>query len=121
MGNVFKSVIIQHLYSEWQHRQNLAQINCSVNLDESLAKGHTSPWAAWICLNRLHTGVACDKEQRTSWSTSTETQQVECVQAPETTKHMLQCPLLAHPCTLDNLQKFYENARKCVDKWKNAV
>ena len=33
--------------SEWQHRQNLAQHNCAVNLDESLAKGHTSPWAAW--------------------------------------------------------------------------
>ena len=30
-------------------------------------------------------------------------------------------PLLAHPCTLDNLQKFNKNARKCVDKWKNAV
>ena len=27
--------------SEWQHRQNLAQHNCVVNLDESLAKGHT--------------------------------------------------------------------------------
>ena len=37
------------------------------------------------------------------------------------TKHMLQCPLLAHPCTLDDLQKFNENARKCVDIWKNAV
>ena len=34
---------------------------------------------------------------------------------------MLQCPLLAHPCTLDNLLKFNENARKCVGKWKNAV
>ena len=42
-------------------------------------------------------------------------------QTPEITKHMLQCPLLAHPCTLDDLQKFNENARKCVDKWKNAV
>ena len=29
--------------SEWQHRQNLASNNCAVNLDESLAKGHTSP------------------------------------------------------------------------------
>ena len=34
---------------------------------------------------------------------------------------MLQCPLLAHPCTLDDLLKFNENARRCVDKWKNAV
>ena len=27
--------------SEWQHRQNLAQHNCAVNLDDSSAKGHT--------------------------------------------------------------------------------
>ena len=33
----------------------------------------------------------------------------QCGQAPETTKHMLQCPLIAHPCTLDDLQKFNEN------------
>ena len=45
--------------SEWLHRQNLAQHNCAVKLDESLAKGHTSPWTAWRCLNRLRTGVAC--------------------------------------------------------------
>ena len=50
--------------SEWQHRQNLAQHNCAVNLDESLAKGHTSPWTAWRCQNRLRTGVACSKEKR---------------------------------------------------------
>ena len=48
--------------SEWQHRQNLAPHNFAGNLNESLAKGHTSPWAAWRCLNRLRTGVACSKE-----------------------------------------------------------
>ena len=48
--------------SEWQHRQNLAPHNFAGNLDESLAKGHTSPWAAWRSLNRLRTGVACSKE-----------------------------------------------------------
>ena len=36
-------------------------------------------------------------------------------QALETTKHMLQCPLLTHPCTLCDLQKLNENARKCVE------
>ena len=107
--------------SEWQHRQNLSPHNCAVNLDESLAKEHTSPWAAWRCLNRLRTGVACSKEQRKTWKYFNGDTTCECGQAPETTKHMLQCPLLAHPCTLDDLQKFNENARKCVDKWKNAV
>ena len=50
--------------SEWQHRQNLASHNYAVNLDESLAKGNTSSWTAWRCLNRLRTGVACSKDQR---------------------------------------------------------
>ena len=103
--------------SEWQHRQNLSPHNCAVNLDESLAKGHTSPCAAWRCLNRLRTGVACSKEQLKRWKYFNGDTTCECGQAPETTKHMLQCPLLAHPCTLDDLQKFNENARK----WKNAV
>ena len=31
--------------SEWQHRQNLAQNNCAVNLDASFSKGaYQSPW-----------------------------------------------------------------------------
>ena len=107
--------------SEWQYRQNLAQHNCAVNQDESLAKGHTSPWAAWRCLNRLRTDVACSKEKHKRWKYFNGDTTCECGQAPETTKHMLQCLLLAHPCTLDDLQKFNENARKCVDKWKNAV
>ena len=101
--------------------QNLSPHNYAVNLDESLAKGHTSPWAAWRCLNRLRTGVACSKEQRKRWKYFNGDTTCECGQAPKTTKHMFQCPLLAHPCTLDDLQKFNENARKCVDKWKNAV
>ena len=63
--------------SEWQHQQNLAQLNCAVNLDESLAKGNTSPWAAWRCLNRLYTGVACSNIR--DGSTSTVTQHVSMV------------------------------------------
>ena len=106
---------------EWQHQNNLAPHNCAVNLGDSLAKGHTSPWAAWIYLNRLRTGVACNKEQRKRGKYFNGDTTCECGQAPETTKHMLQGPLLAHPCCLDNLQKFIEIARKCVDKWKNAV
>ena len=104
--------------SEWQHRQNLASHNCAVNKDESLANGHTSPWAAWRYLNRLRTGVACSKEQRKRWKYFNGDTTCECGQGPETTKHILQCPLLAHPCTLDDLQTFNENIIKCADKMR---
>ena len=107
--------------SEWQHWQNLASHNYAVNLDESLAKGHTSPLTAWRCFNRLRTGVACSTEQLKRWNYFNGDTTCECVQAPETTKHMLQYPLLAHLCLLDDLQKFNKNTRKCVDKWKNVV
>ena len=40
----------------------LASLSRPFKVDESLVKGHTSPCAAWICLNRLRTGVACSKE-----------------------------------------------------------
>ena len=76
--------------SKWQQRPNLAQHNCAVNLDESLAKWHTRPWAAWRCLNRLRTGVPCSKEQRKRWKYFNGDITCECGQAYETTKHMLQ-------------------------------
>ena len=71
--------------------------------------------------HRLHTGVACSTEQRKRWKYFNGDTTCEYGQAPETTKHMLQYPLLAHPCTLDDIQRFNKNARKCVDKWKNVV
>ena len=106
--------------SEWQHRQNLLSHNCSVNLDKSLAREHTNPRTAWIFLNRLSTGVSCSKEQHEIWKYFNGDTTCECGEAPETTTHMLQCPLLAHSCTLDNLQKFNENDRKCVEKMEEC-
>ena len=40
--------------SEWVRRTNKTHHRTSVNLDESLARGHNSPWTTWRCLNRLH-------------------------------------------------------------------
>ena len=50
--------------NEWQRRLNTKPHSCSANLTDSLARGHTSQWTAWRCLNRLRTGVTCSKEQR---------------------------------------------------------
>ena len=88
--------------SEWQRRRSLAQHNCAVNLDESLANGHASPWA---CQSLGSVEMSQQVTHLCSMETNGDTT-CECGQAPETTKHMLQCPLLAHPCTLDDLQKY---------------
>ena len=43
--------------NEWQRGLNTKPHSCSGNLHESLARGHTSQWTTWRCLNRLRTGV----------------------------------------------------------------
>ena len=53
--------------NEWQRRLNTKPHSCSANLTKSLAKGHTSQWTTWRCLNRLCIGVTCSKEQRKKW------------------------------------------------------
>ena len=49
--------------SEWLRRTDKASHRTSVNLDESIARGHDSPWTTWRCLNRLCTCYTCSKEQ----------------------------------------------------------
>ena len=45
----------------------------------------------------------------------------ECGLATENTAPMMQCTLLAQPCSLDDLNKFNDTAKKCVEKWKTPV
>ena len=73
-----------------------------VNMYEDLATGHDSPWLNWRCLSRLRTGYTCSKEQRKKWGYFNG--DTTCELAAETTAHMKQCSVLAHPCTLDDIQ-----------------
>ena len=101
--------------NEWQRRLNTKTHSCSANLTESLARGRTSQWTTWICLNRLHTGVTCSKEQRKKWGYYEGYTTCDCGVSSENTRHMLECPLLAHSCSLDDLLKFNETAKQCVE------
>ena len=71
---------------------------------------------ACIYLNRIDTGVTSSKEQRKRWKYFNGDTTCEPGQAPETAKHMLQCPLIVHPCTMDSLLKFNDLPE---DVWKN--
>ena len=53
--------------SEWLRRTNKTPHRTSVNLDESLARGHDSPWTTWRGLNRLCAGYTGSKEQQKKW------------------------------------------------------
>ena len=87
----------------------------------NLATGHDSPWLNWRCLNRLRTGYTCSKEQRKKWGYFNGDTTCECGLATENTSHMLQCTLLAHPCTLDDLLEFNDTAQACIERWKKIA
>ena len=53
--------------NEWLRRFQTTPHKVTVNLSESLAIGYDRPWTTWRCLNRLHTGFTCNREQRQKW------------------------------------------------------
>ena len=94
--------------NEWQHRRNTKTHSCSANLTESLARGHPSQWTTWRCLNRLRTGVTCSKELQKKWGHYEGDTTCICGVSSENTRYMLECLLLTHTCSLDDLLKFNE-------------
>ena len=107
--------------NEWKRRLEEKAHAGVVNLYEDLATGHDSPWLNWRCLNRLRTGYTCSKEQRKKWGYFNGDTTCECGLATENTSHMLQCTLLAHPCTLDDLLEFNDTAQACIERWKRIA
>ena len=115
--------LLCHTYKlyEWKKRLEEKAHAGLVNLYEDLATGHDSPWLNWRCLNRLRTGYTCSKEQRKKWVYFNGDTTCECGLETENTSHMLQCTLLAHPCTLDDLLEFNDTAQACTERWKKIV
>ena len=107
--------------NDWQHRLNTKTHSCNANLTDSLARGHTSQWTTWRCLNRIRTGVTCSKEQPKKWGYYEGDTTCNCGVSSENTSHMLECPLLAHSCSLDDRLQFNETAKQCVEQWKTVV
>ena len=107
--------------SAWLRRLQAIPHRATVNIDESLAKGFDRPWTTWRCLNRLRTGFTCSKKQRQRWRYYEGDTTCECGLATENTAHMMKCTLLEQPCSLDDLNKFNDTAKKCVGRWKSLV
>ena len=84
--------------SEWLRRTNKIPHRTSVNLDESLARGHDSPWTTWRCLNRLRTGYTCSKEQGKKWQYfDGDTQHVNTVSRQKISRTSCNAPSLHDP------------------------
>ena len=95
--------------SEWQKRLKDQPQYKPVLIDENLAIGHTSNTYR---KNMQQTANKMGLLQRTT---------CECGLSPTDTKHMLQCPLLAQPCSLDDLLVFNGIANNCLEYWKHRV
>ena len=108
--------------NEWKRRLEEKAHAVLVNMYEDLAMGHDdSLWLNWRCLNRLRTGYTCNTEQRMKWGYFNGDTTYECGLATESTSHMLQCSLLALPCTLDDLLQFNDTVQACTERWKKIV
>ena len=94
---------------------------CLANLYEDQATGHDSHWLNWRCLNRLRTGYTCSKEQKKEWGYFNGDTTCKCGLAAGSTAHMLQCSVLAHPCTLDDLLEFNDTAQAGTERWMKKV
>ena len=69
-------------------------------------------------LNRLRRGLTCSKEQRQKCRYFEGDATCECVLATENNAHMMQCTLLARPCSLGDLNSFNDIAKQCV--WRDG-
>ena len=114
----FPAKVVQ--VNEWKRRLEEKAHAGLVNLYEDLATGHDSPWLNWRCLNRLRTGYTCSKEQRKKWGYFNGDTTCECGLATENTSHMLQCTLLAHPCTVlgrpSRVQRYSSSMHRAMEK-----
>ena len=102
-------------YNEWLRRLQTTPRKVTVNLSESLARGYDSPWTTWRCLNQPRTEFTCSREQRQKWVYFEGEATCECGLATENTAHMMQCTLLALPCSLDHLTVSRDGRNKVDD------
>ena len=107
--------------NEWQRRSRDKSPLSMVILNEELARGYDSPWLTWQCLNRIQTGYTCSKKQRKKWGYFNGDITCACGLDAENTAHMLQCSLLTHPCTMDDLLKFNNIGYKFTVQWKRKA
>ena len=107
--------------NEWQRRSRDKSHLGMVGLNEDPAKDYDNPWLTWRCLNRLHTGYTCSREQRNKWGYFNGNTTCACRMATENTGHMLQYSLLSHHCTLYDILKYYVTMPSYKSRVRNIL
>ena len=83
---------------------------------ECLASGASGTWTEWRCLNRLRTKMGRCKHNLRKWKyTDDDDTTYDCKEADQTMDHLLECPLLRHTCSLDDLMVYNDVAKNVSD------
>jgi len=107
--------------AEWsKHTQSMPDL-LPMTPNERLASGSSRAWPEWQCLNRLRTKMGRCKSNMKKWKYTDGPTTCECQKAEETMEHLLQCSLLQHTCTIDDLLVFNDRGEACVRHWLGKV
>uniref|UniRef100_A0A8D8S3V5 Uncharacterized protein n=1 Tax=Cacopsylla melanoneura TaxID=428564 RepID=A0A8D8S3V5_9HEMI len=98
------------------------EVQAPFDLREELAPGGEQPFTTWRSLNRLRTGVSRCKTNMHKWDLQLPDENLLCdcgaVQFPE---HLLVCPNLQEPCTIQDLYLANKKALNVEFFWKHCV
>ena len=101
------------------HLQN-APHKLTLDPKESLPSGSSEAWPFWLCLNRLRTATGRCKSLMQRWGYEDGEATCDCGEE-QTMEHLLICPLLPEPCTLEDLEALNDQAKACVQHWTGLV
>ena len=85
-----------------------------------LPSGSSEAWPFWLCLNRLRTATGRCKSLMQRWGYEDGEATCDCGEE-QTMEHLLICPLLPDPCTLEDLEAQNDQAKACVQHWTGLV
>ncbi|KAI5727952.1 hypothetical protein M8J77_009167 [Diaphorina citri] len=92
-----------------------------IELKEEASPGFQLRYPVWKSLNRLRTGVTRCRVNLVKWGyVEDEDDQCDCGQV-QTNEHLLVCPNLATPCSMQDLLEAKENGIACAEHWKSIV
>ena len=101
------------------HLQN-APHKLTFDPKESLPSGSSEAWPFWLCLNRLRTATGRCKSLMQRWGYEDGEATCDCGEE-QTMEHLLICPLLPEPCTLEDLEALNDQGKACVQHWTGLV
>lgn len=102
---------------EWREELGREQ-----NVNEEIASGSQCPYPVWRTLNRMRVGVPRCRTNMAKWGLLPDNEDTRCdcgaIQDPN---HLLVCPMLKQPCSMEDLLIGNDKAIAAANYWKMSV